>query len=179
MSRIELTQADITKQRVDAIVNAANSQLEHGGGLARAIAAAAGPELIEDSQAAPFVPTGEVHATRAGDLPAKHVIHAVGPVWHGGAAGEPELLASAYRRSVETAAELDCETIAFPAISTGIFGYPIELAAPIALIAVREATDASRSLALVRFCLFSNADLAAYRDAAERTGIAVEYVTVS
>lgn len=174
---IELAQADITKQRVDAIVNAANSRLDHVGGLARAIALAAGPKLQQASFEAPHVPVGDAYATTAGDLPAKLVIHAVGPIWRGGAEGEPELLASAYRGAIAKAAELDCTSIALPSISTGIFGYPIELAAPVALGAVRDALDAHPQVHYARFCLFSEHDYSAYAEAARVNGIAVTPIT--
>jgi len=124
MVRLEALIEDITKCEVDAIVNAANSYLRHGGGVARAIADAAGPELVSESEKAPFVPTGSALATGAGRLPCRQVIHAVGPVWSGGENDEPGLLASAYRSSLTVAEELGCNSVAFPSISTGIFGFP-------------------------------------------------------
>jgi O-acetyl-ADP-ribose deacetylase (regulator of RNase III) len=132
---------DLTAQDVDAIVNAANEALAPGGGVCGAIRRAGGDEIFAECARLGGCATGDAKATGAGRLPAKHVIHAVGPVWRGGDAGEAELLASAYRRSLEVAAELGCRTIAFPALSTGIYGYPPELAAPVAVAAVRELAD--------------------------------------
>jgi O-acetyl-ADP-ribose deacetylase (regulator of RNase III) len=132
---------DLTAQDVDAIVNAANEALAPGGGVCGAIRRAGGDEIFAECARLGGCATGDAKATGAGRLPAKHVIHAVGPVWRGGDAGEAELLASAYRRSLEVAAELGCRTIAFPALSTGIYGYPIELAAPVAVEAVRDLSD--------------------------------------
>jgi len=158
---IEIVQADITRQQVDAIVNAANSHLMHGGGVAAAIAAAAGPDLERASREHRAVPTGEAGWTPAGELPCRWVIHAVGPTWSGGDAGEAELLASAYRSALGVADELGAASVAFPSISTGIYGYPIEEAAAVAVAAVDETLPDS-DVELVRFCLFSDADLAAY-----------------
>jgi O-acetyl-ADP-ribose deacetylase (regulator of RNase III) len=160
---LELVSGDITKQRVDAIVNAANSALAPGGGVDGAIRRAGGPAITAATAQLGSCATGEAVATTAGDLPARHVIHAVGPIWRGGDAGEAELLASAHRRAVEVAAELGCRSLAFPAISTGIYGYPPELAAPVAIAAVR---DAAENLELVRFVLFSDELLRAYEAAA-------------
>jgi O-acetyl-ADP-ribose deacetylase len=132
---------DLTSQEVDAIVNAANEQLAPGGGVCGAIRRAGGDEIFEEAARLGGCPTGDAKATGAGRLPARHVIHAVGPVWQGGGAGEAELLASAYRRALEVAEELECGTIAFPALSTGIYGYPAEQAAPVAIAAVRPFAD--------------------------------------
>ncbi|HUF01148.1 MAG TPA: O-acetyl-ADP-ribose deacetylase [Gaiellaceae bacterium] len=132
---------DLTQQKVDAIVNAANDALAPGGGVCGAIRRAGGDEIFEECARLGGCTTGDAKATGAGRLPARYVIHAVGPVWTGGGAGEPELLASAYRRSLEAAEELGCRTIAFPALSTGIYGYPPELAAPVAVGAVRGLED--------------------------------------
>jgi O-acetyl-ADP-ribose deacetylase len=132
---------DLTQQHVDAIVNAANEQLAPGGGVCGAIRRAGGDEIFDECALLGGGATGNAKATRAGRLPARHVVHAVGPVWHGGDAGEAELLASAYRRSLEVAQELGCRTIAFPALSTGIYGYPAEQAAPVALHAIRPFED--------------------------------------
>jgi O-acetyl-ADP-ribose deacetylase (regulator of RNase III) len=127
---------DLTQQRVDAIVNAANDQLAPGGGVCGAIRRAGGDEIFDECALLGGCATGEAKATGAGRLPAQNVVHAVGPVWHGGNKGEAELLASAYRRALEVAEQLGCRTIAFPALSTGIYGYPPELAAPVTARAV-------------------------------------------
>ena len=129
---------DLTAQDVDAIVNAANEALAPGGGVCGAIRRAGGDEIFDECARLGGCATGDAKATGAGRLPARWVIHAVGPVWHGGDHGEPELLASAYRRSLEVAEELGCRTIALPALSTGIYGFPVELAAPVALGALRD-----------------------------------------
>ncbi len=127
---------DLTTQEVDAIVNAANEALAPGGGVCGAIRRAGGDEIFAEAATLGGCATGDAKATGAGRLPARHVIHAVGPVWHGGTRGEPDLLANAYTRALEVAADLGCRTIALPALSTGIYGYPAELAAPIAIGAV-------------------------------------------
>jgi O-acetyl-ADP-ribose deacetylase (regulator of RNase III) len=132
---------DLTQQEVDAVVNAANEALAPGGGVCGAIHRAGGQEIFDEAARFGGCPTGDARATGGGRLPARHVIHAVGPVWQGGLAGEPQLLASAHRRSLEVAEELGCRTVAFPALSTGIYGYPPELAAPVAVGAVRELED--------------------------------------
>ena len=129
---------DLTEQRVDAIVNAANEALVAAAGVCGAIRRAGGDEIFEECARLGGCETGDAKATGAGRLPARYVIHAVGPIWRGGGHGEAEQLASAYRRALEVAESLDCRTVAFPAISTGIFGYPAELAAPVAMAAVRE-----------------------------------------
>jgi O-acetyl-ADP-ribose deacetylase (regulator of RNase III) len=134
---IELVVGDLTQQEVDAIVNAANTSLLGGGGVDGAIHRAGGPEILAESRQLGGCATGDAKATTAGRLPARWVIHAVGPVWLGGTAGEPELLASAHRRALEVARDLGARTVAFPAISCGVYGYPPELAAPIAIEAVR------------------------------------------
>ena len=138
---IEFVVGDLTAQRVDAIVNAANSALAPGGGVCGAIRRAGGDEIFEECARLGGCATGDAKATGAGKLPARYVINAVGPVWHDGLRGEPDLLASAYRRSLEVAEELGCRTVAFPALSTGIYGYPLELAAPVAVAAVSELAD--------------------------------------
>jgi len=132
---------DLTKQEVDAIVNAANEALAPGGGVCGAIRRAGGDEIFDECAQLGGCATGGAKATGAGRLPARYVIHAVGPVWRGGAHGEAELLASAYRRSLEVGEELGCRTVAFPALSTGIYGYPPEQAAPVTVEAVRELAD--------------------------------------
>ncbi len=163
---LNLIEADITRQSADAIVNAANSRLEHGGGVAAAIAAAAGPELEEDSRRAPFVKPGGAWATRAGKLDAACVIHAVGPIWSGGDAGEAETLASAYKSAVALAASLGCRSIALPALSTGIFGFPLELAAPVAVSSVREAMLENPTVSRATFCLLGAETMEAFSAAA-------------
>jgi O-acetyl-ADP-ribose deacetylase len=128
---------DLTEQEVDAIVNASNEQLASGGGVSGAIERAGGREIFEEAAGLAGCATGDAKATGAGRLPARYVVHAVGPVWRGGDANEDELLASAYRRALEVAETLGCRTVAFPALSTGIFGYPAERAASVAVAAVQ------------------------------------------
>jgi O-acetyl-ADP-ribose deacetylase len=163
MGRIELLQGDITKQEVDAIVNAANRGLLGGGGVDGAIHRAGGRAICDEAQLLGGCDTGDAKATTAGDLPAMYVIHAVGPVWQGGDAGEAELLALCHRRSLEVADELGCRTVAFPAISTGIYGYPVELAAEVALGTTHEELEKHIRIDEVRFVLFSDADFEAFR----------------
>jgi len=156
MGRIELARGDITRETTDAIVNAANSSLLGGGGVDGAIHRAGGPSILAECRLLGGCEAGDAKATTAGLLPARYVIHTVGPVWRGGGAGEAELLASCHRRSIETAAALGCRSIAFPAISTGIYGYPAELAAPVALGEAAAALEDRPEVELVRFVLFDD-----------------------
>jgi O-acetyl-ADP-ribose deacetylase (regulator of RNase III) len=155
-------QADITTLRVDAIVNAANSSLLGGGGVDGAIHRAAGPELLHECRLLGGCKTGDAKITRGYRLSARHIIHTVGPVWQGGNAGEPGLLASCYRRSFELAARNRIGTLAFPSISTGIYGYPIELASKLAVQTVAASGELVPDVTEVTFCCFSTSDLAQY-----------------
>jgi O-acetyl-ADP-ribose deacetylase (regulator of RNase III) len=166
--RLEALQADITTLSVDAIVNAANSSLLGGGGVDGAIHRAAGPDLLKECRQLGGCSTGDAKATSGYRLRARYVFHAVGPVWQGGGLGEAELLASCYRRCIELAASKSIATLAFPSISTGVYGFPIELAAPIAVSTVRESVALATSLTRVVFCCFSGRDLRVYRDLLEQ-----------
>lgn len=166
---LELVQGDITLQTVDAIVNAANSQLAGGGGVDGAIHRRGGESIIKETDSAypEGCPTGEAVISGSGKLPSRYVIHAVGPVWSGGHKGEAELLASAYRRSLELAVEHGCRSIAFPALSTGAYGYPMDLAARTALSAVVAFIEEHSEPSLVRFVLFSEGAYGAFSAALE------------
>jgi O-acetyl-ADP-ribose deacetylase (regulator of RNase III) len=159
---LEAAQGDITLEAVDGIVNAANSGLARGGGVCGAIFSAAGPELDGACAELGGCPTGDARATPGFRLPARWIIHAVGPVWQGGERGEPELLASAYRRSLAVADEIGARSVAFPAISTGIYGYPLDAATDVAVRACRETET---SVDLIRFVCFDDRALAAYEHA--------------
>jgi O-acetyl-ADP-ribose deacetylase (regulator of RNase III) len=152
--RIRLVEGDITAQRVDAIVNAANASLLGGGGVDGAIHRAGGPAILEECRRLGGCETGDAKATGAGELAARYVIHTVGPVWRGGEHDEDELLASCHRRSVEVAAQLGCRTVAFPAISTGVYGFPVARAARIAIGATADELDARPEIEKVTFVLF-------------------------
>jgi O-acetyl-ADP-ribose deacetylase (regulator of RNase III) len=162
---IELVLGDITRQEVDAIVNAANPSLLGGGGVDGAIHRAGGPSILDECRELGGCEPGDAKATGAGALRARHVIHAVGPIWHGGGEGEAELLASVHRRAVELAEELGCRSLAFPAISTGAYGYPVELAAPVAIQATRRALAEHQSVETARFVFRDDVTLAPYRAA--------------
>ena len=167
--RIEIVRADITRLEVDAIVNAANSSLLGGGGVDGAIHRAAGPRLLQETRSLGGTPPGTARISAGYDLPARHVIHAVGPVWSGGGAGEPETLASAYRSSLELASAAGLESIAFPSISTGVYGYPKDAAARVAHATIRGWLEANELPRRVVLCAFSEGDLELHRRIAEET----------
>ncbi len=163
-NRLELVQGDITRQEVDAIANAANAELAGGGGVDGAIHRAAGPGLMEELRRMypEGCPTGEAVATSGGKLAAKYVFHAVGPIWRGGANREPLLLEGAYRRCLELAKEKGCKRVAFPAISTGVYGYPKDLAAEVSLETCRRFLEENECPELVRFVLFDEGTYGAF-----------------
>jgi O-acetyl-ADP-ribose deacetylase len=165
---IELVIGDITQQDVDALVNAANQTLLGGGGVDGAIHRAGGPSILEECRGLGGCEPGDAKPTRGGNLPARYVFHAVGPVWHGGDAGEEELLASCHRRAIELAEEHGCRSVAFPAISTGAYGYPVELAAPVAIAATKDALAAHPTVEVARFVFRDDATLAKYRAAVDK-----------
>jgi len=174
-STLELIEGDITKQAVDAIVNAANTSLLGGGGVDGAIHRAAGAQLLTECRTLGGCKTGSAKITKGYNLPARHVIHAVGPIYHDGTRGEPALLASAYRTCLELASQNQCASVAFPAISTGIYGYPMQDAARIAFQTIIDYLRAHSEIALVRYVLYDARALAAHermlQEIIERQGV--------
>jgi O-acetyl-ADP-ribose deacetylase len=172
--RLEIARGDLTRERVAAIVNAASSSLMGGGGVDGAIHRVGGPRILDECRALRArqgpLPPGQAVITTGGDLPARRVIHTVGPIWQGGRAREAETLAACYQSSLALAEEEGLESVAFPSISTGAFGYPIEEAAPVALRAIAAVLRAARKVRLVRCVLFAEADLDAYRRALSAMG---------
>ena len=165
MGRIEIIQGDITKQSVDAIVNAANCSLLGGGGLDGAIHRAAGPELLAECRTLNGCETGKAKITKGYRLPAKYVIHTPGPIWHGGSRGEAELLASCYRSCLTLASENDCKTVDFPSISTGVYHFPLDKAAHIAINTISDYLKAHDDIERVRMVCFDSRTLAQYEKA--------------
>jgi len=165
-SKLILKEGDITKEEVVAIANAANSSLMGGGGVDGAIHRAGGPAILEECKKIRTergkLPTGQAVITCAGNLPARHVIHTVGPIWHGGGSGEPGLLRSCYRQSLKLAEEFNCQSVAFPSISTGVYGYPVNLAAPVAIKAVLDFLKEKGYPCEVYFVLFDKITYEAY-----------------
>lgn len=166
--RIHIVEGDITKQKVDAVVNAANTSLLGGGGVDGAIHRAAGPELLEETKKIGGCPTGEARSSKGYRLPAKWVIHTVGPVWRGGNHNEEDLLASCYRNSFKVARDLGVKTIAFPSISTGAYGFPLEKATEIAMTETKKILKTDKDLLQIIFVCFGGMALNTYKDVYER-----------
>ena len=162
---LEIVRNDITKMKVDAIVNAANETLLGGGGVDGCIHRAAGPELLAECRTLHGCETGKTKITKGYNLPAKYVLHTPGPVWHGGNRGEPELLAGCYRSCLDLAAQYSCKTVDFPSISTGVYGYPVDKAAAVALRAILESLEAHPDIERVRMVCFDSRTKAAYEAA--------------
>ncbi len=162
--RIEVIEGDITKQKLDAIVNAANTSLLGGGGVDGAIHRAAGPELLEETRRLGGCPTGEARVSKGYRLPARWVIHTVGPIWAGGHKNEDKLLANCYKNSLEAAVELGAKTVAFPSISTGAYGFPLEQATEIALNETKKFLEKNEGLQKVVFVCFGEKALKTYQD---------------
>ena len=170
MGKIEIIQGDITKQAVDAIVNAANCSLLGGGGVDGAIHRAAGPELLKECRTLNGCRTGEAKITKGYRLPAKYVIHTPGPIWHGGGSGEAELLASCYRSCLTLASENGCKTVDFPSISTGVYRYPLDRASKIALETISDYLKDHSDIARVRMVCFDRHTLEQYSSALSEAG---------
>lgn len=168
--RLKIEKGDITKLKVDAIVNAANTNLSGGGGVDGAIHRAAGPDLLEECKTLEGCPTGQAKITKGYKLPAKFVIHTVGPVWRGGAKGEPKLLASCYQTSLKLAHDNKVKTLAFPAISCGIYGYPVNQAAIIAIKETASFLESHAEIEEVTFVCFDDSIYSAYEHALETLG---------